>query len=80
MVKQKKAMDIRKAVVTKEDVKKFKKDIIHEFHIILQGLIDQIKLLAEGHSGIIDRYPPFICNSLDLVVASMCLECSSSHE
>lgn len=27
----------------------------HEFHIISEGLIDQIKLLAEGHSGIIDR-------------------------
>lgn len=27
----------------------------HEFHHISEGLIDQIKLLAEGHSGIIDR-------------------------
>jgi hypothetical protein len=76
--------------VTKEDVKKFKEEIVklpgytpglpgnvislymppltpriawglrgsvpaHEFHVISQGLIDQIKLLAEGDSGIIDR-------------------------
>ena len=27
----------------------------HGFHVISEGLIDQIKLLAEGHSGIIDR-------------------------
>ena len=55
MVNQKKASGVPKEVVTKEDVKKFKEEIIHEFHIISEGLIDQIKLLAEGHSGIIDR-------------------------
>ena len=55
MVKQNKASSVRKEVVTKEDMKKFKEEIIHEFHIISEGLIDQIKLLAEGHSGIIDR-------------------------
>ncbi len=27
----------------------------HQFHVISEGLIDQIKLLAEGHTGIIDR-------------------------
>jgi hypothetical protein len=55
MVKQKKISGVPKEVATKEDVKKFKEEIIHEFHIISEGLIDQIKLLAEGHSGIIDR-------------------------
>jgi len=55
MVKSKKASGIPKQVVTKEDVEKFKEEIIHEFHVISEGLIDQIKLLAEGHSGIIDR-------------------------
>jgi acetyl-CoA carboxylase carboxyltransferase component len=55
MVKQKKASGISKEAVTKEDMKKFEEEIIHEFHIISEGLIDQIKLLAEGHSGIIDR-------------------------
>ena len=55
MIKRKKPPGIPKQVVTKEDVEKFKEEIIHEFHVISEGLIDQIKLLAEGHSGIIDR-------------------------
>ena len=55
MVKEKKAASGRKEFATKEDLKKFKEEIIHEFHIISEGLIDQIKLLAEGHSGIIQR-------------------------
>jgi len=55
MVKRKKASAVRKEVPTKEDLKKFKEEIVHEFHLISEGLIDQIKLLAEGHSGIIDR-------------------------
>jgi RecB family exonuclease len=54
MVKSKKASGIPKQVVTKEDVEKFKEEIIHEFHVISEGLIDQIKLLAEGHIGFID--------------------------
>jgi hypothetical protein len=29
--------------------------VVHQFHIISEGLVDQIKLLAEGHAGIIDR-------------------------
>ncbi len=55
MVKQKKASGVPKEVPTKEDLKKFKEEIVHQFHVISEGLIDQIKLLAEGHSGIIDR-------------------------
>jgi len=55
VVKEKKAASVRKEFATKEDLKKFKEEIIHEFHIISEGLIDQIKLLAEGHSGIIQR-------------------------
>jgi hypothetical protein len=55
MVKRKKPSGIPKQVVTKEDVEKFKEEIIHEFHLISEGFIDQIKLLAEGHSGIIER-------------------------
>jgi archaellum component FlaC len=41
--------------VTKKDLKNFKEEIIHQFHLISEGLIDQIKLLSEGHSGIIQR-------------------------
>jgi len=39
----------------KRDLQDFKEEIIHQFHIISEGLIDQIKLLAEGHSGIIQK-------------------------
>ncbi len=41
--------------ITKKDLQSFKDEIIHQFHIVSEGLIDQIKLLAEGHSGIIQR-------------------------
>jgi hypothetical protein len=41
--------------ITKKDLQSFKDEIIHQFHIISEGLIDQIKLLAEGNSGIIQR-------------------------
>jgi hypothetical protein len=41
--------------VTKKDLQTFKEEIIQQFHIISEGLIDQVKLLAEGHSGIIQR-------------------------
>jgi len=45
-------MNTRKDSVTKKDLQTFKDEIIQQFHIISEGLIDQIKLLAEGHSGI----------------------------
>ena len=41
--------------ITKKDLQSFKDEIIHQCHIISEGLMDQIKLLAEGHSGIIQR-------------------------
>jgi hypothetical protein len=41
--------------ITKRDLESFKDEIIQQFHIISEGLIDQIKLLAEGNSGIIQR-------------------------
>jgi len=41
--------------VIKKDLQNFKEEIIHQFHLISEGLIDQIKLLAEGHSGMIQR-------------------------
>jgi hypothetical protein len=41
--------------ITKKDLQSFKDEIIQQFHIISEGLIDQIKLLPEGNSGIIQR-------------------------
>jgi vacuolar-type H+-ATPase subunit I/STV1 len=46
---------IRKTSSIKKDLQNFKEEILHQFHMISEGLIDQIKLLAEGHSGIIQR-------------------------
>ena len=39
--------------ITKKDLQLFKDEIIQQFHIIFEGLIDQIKLLAEGNAGIV---------------------------
>jgi len=52
-------MGAREEFVTKDDLEKslgkFKEEIVHEFHIVAEGLMDHIKLLAEGHSGVIQR-------------------------
>jgi hypothetical protein len=54
MVKRKKVTGIRREAPAKEHFKRLKGEILNEFHVISEGLIDQIKHLAEGHSGIID--------------------------
>jgi archaellum component FlaC len=51
----KKAGSARKDSDMKKYLQEFRKEILHQFHMISEGLIDQIKLLAEGHSGIIQR-------------------------
>jgi phage-related minor tail protein len=33
---------------TKEDLQNFKEEIVHQFHVISEGVIDQVKLVAEG--------------------------------
>jgi hypothetical protein len=48
-------MGVREDNVGKKDLQSLKEEIIHQFHIISEGLIDHIKLLSEGHTGIIDR-------------------------
>ena len=30
--------------------------VIHQFHVLSEGLMDHIKLLAEGHAGIVERF------------------------
>jgi hypothetical protein len=54
-MKGKNTMGAKGNGITKKDLQSFKDEIIHQFHIISEGLIDQIKLLGEGHSGIIQR-------------------------
>jgi hypothetical protein len=41
--------------VLNADMKGLEDRIVHQFHIISEGLVDQIKLLAEGHVGILER-------------------------
>ena len=38
-----------------EKLRHLEERIVNQSHIISEGLIDQIKLLAEGHSGIVVR-------------------------
>ena len=41
-------MGDRKASGSKEGLKKFKEEIVHQFHVVSEGVIDQVKLVAEG--------------------------------
>ncbi len=41
-------MGDRKAPGGKEDLKKFKEEIIRQFHVVSEGVIDQVKLVGEG--------------------------------
>src|SRR4030042_1888073 len=38
----------QKSGLTKDDLKSFKEEIIHQFHVVSEGVIDQVKLVAEG--------------------------------
>jgi len=39
---------VKKDSEAKEDLKSFKEEIIHQFHIISENVIDQVKQVAEG--------------------------------
>ncbi len=52
-MKGKTTISTQRDSATKKDLQTFRDEIIHQFHIISKGLMDQTKLLAEGHSGII---------------------------
>lgn len=41
-------MVTRKAPVTKEDLKAFREDIVHQFHVISEGLRSDVMQVAEG--------------------------------
>ena len=38
-----------------EKLQRLEESMVHQFHIISEGLIDQSKLLAEGQGGIVSR-------------------------
>jgi chromosome segregation ATPase len=48
-------MGDRKAPGSKEDLKKFKEEIGHQFHVVSEGVIDQVKLVAEGVATVNER-------------------------
>ena len=50
-----KEMKASKEAATREDLEKFQQEIVDEFRVVSEGLIDQINLLAEGHAGILHR-------------------------
>jgi uncharacterized protein YceH (UPF0502 family) len=41
-------MSDRKVPRSKEDLKKFRDEVVHHFHVVSEGVIDQVKLVADG--------------------------------
>ncbi len=41
--------------VTKEDLKGFKEEIVHQFHVSAEGLRDEVKLVAEGVAAVDEK-------------------------
>jgi hypothetical protein len=45
----------RKVPRSKEDLKKFRDEIVHQFHVVSEGVIDQVKLVAGGVATVNDQ-------------------------
>ncbi len=45
-------MPSQKSGVTKEDLRTFKEEIVHQFHVISEDVISQVKLVAEGVANV----------------------------
>jgi len=48
-------MSDRKAPGNKEDLKKFKEEIVHQFHVISEDVISQVKQVAEGVANVNEK-------------------------
>ncbi len=48
-------MGNRKASGSKEDLKKFREEIVHQFHIISADVISQVKQVAEGVANVDEK-------------------------
>jgi len=48
-------MNTRKGNVTKEDLQGFKEEILHQFHVVSEGVIDQVKQVAEGVANVNEK-------------------------
>ena len=48
-------MPSQKNGLTKGDLKIFKDEIVHQFHVVSEGVIDQVKLVAEGVANVDEK-------------------------
>jgi ABC-type transporter Mla subunit MlaD len=48
-------MPSQKDGVTKQDLKSFEEKIVHQFHVISEGVIDQVKQVAEGVANVNEK-------------------------
>ena len=48
-------MASQKGNVTKEDLETFKEKIVHQFHVISEDVISQVKLVAEGVGNVNEK-------------------------
>jgi len=48
-------MSTRKGSATKEDLQNFKEEIVYQFHVISEGVIDQVKQVAEGVANVNEK-------------------------
>jgi hypothetical protein len=48
-------MSAQKGSPTKEDLQNFKEEIVHQFHVISEGVIDQVKQVAEGVANVNEK-------------------------
>ena len=48
-------MSTQKGSPTKEDLQNFKEEIVHQFHVISEGVIDQVKQVAEGVANVDEK-------------------------
>jgi ABC-type transporter Mla subunit MlaD len=48
-------MPSQKGGGTKQDLKSFKEEILHQFHVISEGVIDQVKQVADGVANVDEK-------------------------
>jgi predicted DNA-binding protein YlxM (UPF0122 family) len=48
-------MPSQKGGRAKQDLKGFKEEIVHQFHVISEGVIDQVKQVAEGVANVDEK-------------------------
>jgi len=48
-------MPSQKNDLTKDDLKSFKEEIVHQFHVISEDVISQVKLVAEGVANVNEK-------------------------